>query len=370
MKELWNLFCIAIVLSWMIDNRNLRLSQCNPKRKDVFFTFCLILLLTVFSGLRLWYNDTVTYLQIFEQIRTLPEYVNHQYAFSNGYLFGWLTSFVKTIGFSSQDYLMFYSALIFVPYILFLRQYCHSMIFGVFLMFASGSFAFSIAAIKQSVATALCLCAVTSALDKKWFRYLLLVTLAVMFHPYAAVYLLVPFMMFRPWTARTVFSIVLFVSIGFLLDSMLGVVVDITTMIGANYNESTLSGSGVNIFRVFVSFTPLLLSTLYVRPLFRNSTPENNLFFNLAMLNALIMFVGLFGTANYFARLANYFLPAQFIVLPWMLNKLPSPRDRRLLKFLCVLGYLGYFYYGHAIQHSFDASFSRLTVLEYLTSHF
>ena len=265
---------------------------------------------------------------------------------------------------------MFYSALVFIPYILFLRRYCHSMVFGIFLMFASGSFAFSIAAIKQSVATALCLCAVTFALEKKWFRYFIFIALAVMFHPYAAIYLLVPFMMFRPWGLKTFFSIVFFIAIGFLLDSLLGIVVDITTMIGANYDESSFVGTGVNIFRVLVSFVPLALSTLYVHLLFQDSTQENNLFFNLAMLNALIMFVGLFGTANYFARLANYFLPAQFIVLPWMLNKLPIARDRRLLKSLCVIGYLGYFYYGHAIQHSFDACFNRLTLIEYLTSHF
>ena len=265
---------------------------------------------------------------------------------------------------------MLYSALVFIPYILFLRRHCHSMMFGIFLMFTSGSFAFSIAAIKQSVATALCLIAVTFALEKKWLRYLLFIVLAIMFHPYAVVYLLVPLMQFRPWSIRTFLSIFLFIVVGFLLESLLGVVIDITTMIGANYDESSFSGAGVNIFRVLVCSVPLFLSILYVRPLFRNSTPENNLFFNLSMLNALIMFVGLFGTANYFARLANYFLPAQFIVLPWMLNQIPSRKDRRLLKFLCIIGYLGYFYYGHAIQHSFDSCFSRLTIVEYLASHF
>ena len=32
------------------------------------------------------------------------------------------------------------------------------------------------------------------------------------------------------------------------------------------------------------------------------------------------MFIALFGTANYFARLANYFLIFQTLALPWMLS--------------------------------------------------
>jgi hypothetical protein len=87
--------------------------------------------------------------------------------------------------------------------------------------------------------------------------------------------------------------------------------------------------------------------------------------FNLAMLNALIMFVGLFGTANYFARLANYFLPAQIIVLPWILNRV-HPRDRAWLLPACIAGYLGYFYYENAIIRPFDMGYPQMSIWEYL----
>ena len=89
----------------------------------------------------------------------------------------------------------------------------------------------------------------------------------------------------------------------------------------------------------------------------------------MAMLNALIMFVGLFGTANYFARLANYFLPAQVIVLPWIFKKMHS-LDRKVFTILCVVCYLGYFVYENLLQRAFDAEFSKITLLQYITSHF
>ena len=98
-------------------------------------------------------------------------------------------------------------------------------------------------------------------------------------------------------------------------------------------------------------------------------TKVENMIFNLAMIHALIMFVGLFGTANYFARLANYFLPAHVVVLPWMLNKIYY-RHRAFLKTSCVIGYTGYFMYDNLIRHRFDDAFNQIGLFDYISSHF
>ena len=86
---------------------------------------------------------------------------------------------------------------------------------------------------------------------------------------------------------------------------------------------------------------------------------------NLSMINSVIMFIGLFGTANYFARLANYFLIFQSLSLPWMLKKIGG-RDGKVLTALLVLGYAAYFYYANAINQPFDQGFARLSISEYL----
>ena len=85
---------------------------------------------------------------------------------------------------------------------------------------------------------------------------------------------------------------------------------------------------------------------------------------NLTMLNGAIMFVGLFGTANYFGRLANYFLLFQSLSLPWMLKKIGG-MDRRMLTILMVLGFAAYFYYANVINQPFDQDFARLSLAEY-----
>lgn len=362
---------VSLILAAWIDKRDRALLSCGIQRRERLFTCLLILVLGFFCGLRTWGNDTVTYLEIYEYLtpklgEITPE---NRPTFSSGIGFFYVTSLLKTLGFSKQNYLLVFAFATVILYVLFVRRYSKSMVFGVFLMFTTGFYTFSLAAIKQCMATGLCLLAVTAALERKWMRFLLLMGLAVLFHPYSLIYLLVPFLMFKPWTFRTLLYVVVFVAAGVLLESLLGVVLNVTDMMGANYNELSFVGEGVNIFRVLVSFVPMLLACLCGKALFRNSGDEENLMFNMAMINALIMFVGLFGTANYFARLANYFLPAQIIVLPWIIGRL-VPRDRLVMKTACVVGYLGYFFYENAILRPFATTYTHITIWEYLASMF
>lgn len=358
-------------MAWLVDNRDADLRSRGKKRRERLVTFLFMVVYGFFCGLRTWGNDTGTYLEIYEYLTPVWSEItpDNTPEFSSGIGFFYLSSLLKTWGFSSQNYLMFYAFATAIPYTVFVRRYSKSMVFGVFLMFTTGFYTFPMAAIKQCMATGICLMAVNSALDRKWIRYLALVGLAVLFHPYAIVYLLVPFLMFRPWTSWTFIYVVVFMAAGFYLESLLGTVLDITDMMGANYDEETFVGEGVNIFRVAVSFVPLILAALYGKQLFRDSTREENLMFNMAMLNALIMFVGIFGTANYFARLANYFLPAQVIVIPWILRK-AHPRDRVWLVPACIAGYLGYFVYENAIIRPFDSGYHQISFFEYIATLF
>ena len=367
MTKLWILLAVSLALAWIIDNRDRELLRRDIKKQERLVTWMLIILLGFFCGLRLWGNDTATYRQMYQQMPLWNDFlIENKYDFASGIGFGTLTSLLKTWGLSEQDYLVFYAFATAIPYVMFVRRFSKSMVFGVFLMFTTGFYTFSLAAIKQCMATGLCLVAVGYAVDRKWVRYLLFVGLGMLFHPYAMVYLLVPLMMFKPWGTRTLLYMALFMAVGFYLDTLLGTILNITDMMGAKYSEEEFLGEGVNIFRVLVSFVPMILAALYGKNLFLHSSREDNLMFNLAMLNALIMFVGLFGTANYFARLANYFLPAQVIVLPWILRR-AHPKDQSWLIPLCVIGYTGYFVYENGIYHPFDQYYSHISIWDYIS---
>lgn len=359
---------LAFAVSY--HDRTMLRRYLDGSRKDVFFTSVLILFLGIYCGLRTWYNDTVTYIQIFEQTPLLSDFASdNTSSYAQGIGFAFLNSVIKTIGFSSQDYLMLYALITTYFYVRFVRKYSDNFPLSVFLMFTTGFYTFAFAAIKQCMATAICLAALDSLFEKKRLKYIILVALASLFHPYSIVYLLLLLMDFRPLTWKTYFYIAVFIAAGFSLNSLFGTILDVTDMMGATYDTSSFVGEGVNVFRVLVCFVPVAMMFLFGRKLFIVSNRQENIMYNMAMLNAMIMFVGLFGTANYFARLANYFLPAQVIVLPWVFKKIKNP-GRQIITVLCVVCYLGYFIYGNALQRSFDSEFSKITLWQYITSHF
>ena len=371
MNKLWIMLAVSLAMAWIVEERDRELRYRGFRRRERLVTGLLTLILIFFSGLRIWGNDTTIYIEIYELLIPTIDKLNASNipSVSEGFGFFYLNSLLKTLGFSAQDYLMFFAVVTVIPYVLFVRKHSVSLVFGVFLMFTTGFYTFSMAAIKQAMATGLCLMAVDAALDRKWWRYSLWLVAAMLFHPYAVIYGLVPLLMFRPLTNLTYFYMVAFMVAGFFLESLLGTVLSVTDMMGAKYDETSFVGEGVNLFRVAVSFVPVILAMLYGKPLFRGSSREVNLMFNMAMVNALIMFVGIFGTANYFARLANYFLPAQVIILPWLLKK-AHPRDQSWLIPGCIVGYLGYFIYENAIIRPFDTGYAHMSFWDYIGRFF
>ncbi len=90
---------------------------------------------------------------------------------------------------------------------------------------------------------------------------------------------------------------------------------------------------------------------------------------NLAILNAEIMFVGLFGTANYFARLANYFLVFQAMAIPWLLTHY-EPRSKKLITWAALAGYSMFYVFSNAILDDFDYHYAAVKFWDYLASLF
>ena len=95
-----------------------------------------------------------------------------------------------------------------------------------------------------------------------------------------------------------------------------------------------------------------------------------NMIINLSMMNSVIMFIGLFGTANYFARLANYFLIFQCIALPMILQQFKASSERQL-RFLSEAGFLAYFYYGEVLANgAFDVNYRFISVADFFRQLF
>ena len=340
-------------------------------RKDRIVYLAMSVILVLYVGLRTGYNDTGTYMRIYEAIPAdLPLMKDIDWlALGDNPGFHFTNRVLVKLGFSTQSFLMFYAVITVSIYLWFIRKYSCNIWLSIFLLFTMGVYTFTLAAIKQCVAVAFALLATDCAIRKKYVPFVLWILLAALFHPYAIMYLLVPLLMFEPWSGKSVLLLLVFALAGIFLESLIGTVVNVTDFLGEGYDLDTFTGEGLNPIRVAVIAVPSLIALMARRLIKQADDPVNNLMVNLSMLNAEIMFVGLFGTAIYFGRLANYFLIMQTIALPWLFTHFER-KSRRLLTSGAVVCYTLYYVYTNAIHESFDHHFYSTTLVEYLESLF
>lgn len=372
MSKLLPIFIIGVILAYISDKRALvefdGYGDPIYRKKEKLFFVVLTFTLAIFVGLRTGYNDTGTYMNMYNGLSSgLSNIATLDFNLGENPGFWIINTIIKTLGFTSQDFLMFYAIITLGIYLWFIRKYADNIWLSIFLFFTMGCYTFTMAAIKQCVAVAFCLVATDRYLQNKKISFILWVLLASTFHPYSLMYLIMPVLNFKPWTGKTYLFLFIFLLIGLCLQPLLGSVVDITTMLGEEYDASTFVGEGINIFRLAVVWVPVVLSFFTRKYLKANNTKIDNIILNLTILNAEIMLIGLFGTGNYFGRLANYFLIFQALCLPHLFKTFNN-KSKTIITACCVIGFLLYFYYANVINQNFDYSFYYTPFINYFKS--
>ena len=375
MKELLVIVIPSLLLAALAEyNSTTTVGRFGEKKyikKDKIFFVIMAVALGVFVGLRASYNDTFAYRHAYELLaEDSSVFDGIDWTLGSNPGFNLLNAIFRVAGVQTQSFLMIYALFTVCVYVWFVRKYSDNLWLSMFFFFTMGCYTFTMAAIKQTVAVAICLLATDRAIEKKWVSFVMLILVAATFHPYSLMYIMIPVLMFNPWTTKTYVMLGVFAVVGVGLQSFMGTIVDITAMLGEEYTAASFSGDGVNIFRVVVVWVPVVLSFLARSFLKENDDRADNAIINLTMLNAEVMFIALFGTANYFARLANYFLIFQTIALP-KLFKYYNKAGEKLLTICAMLGYLAYFTYAEGILYGgFDTLFRRTTLWEYIRTLF
>lgn len=336
-------------------------------RKEWVIYAVMAVVMILFVGLRKGYNDTYFYRHAYELLQPGTPWTDVDWRIGNNPGFNVVNQILVNLGFNVQSFLMFYAAVTVGIYLWFIRKYSGNIWLTLFLFIVTGAYTFTFAAIKQCVAVAFCLVGTDRAIRKKWIPFVLWVVLGSLFHAYSLMYLIVPFLMFAPWTKKTYLMLAAFGAAGVLLQPLMGTVISITSMLGEGYSVEEFLGEGVNPFRLAVVAVPVVLSFMTRRVIWKKNDRAMNAMVNLTMLNAEIMFVALFGTANYFARLANYFLVFQCVSIPFLFSNFDRATRRWLIP-AAVVCYVAYFYYANVINQHFDSGFSSVTLGSWLQS--
>ena len=344
------------------------------EKKDRLFFFFMVLFFVIFVGLRRYYNDTNVYIRNYEQIPVYDSFSSTVFADLNWTLggcpgFGIIERVMRYFHFSSQSFIMAFSAFTFITFLWFIKKHTCDIFLSVYFFITMEMFTFAMAALRQCAAIAFCLIAIEFFLRRKYFLFVLFVIFGISVHEYAFVFFVVPLLSFKPWSNKTYVFIGVFTVAAIFMRQLLGSITDIAISVNGMYDKDEFFSAGVNIFRVLVVWVPVVLSFL-VKDKFSSEKKAENLIINLSMLNATVMFLGLFGTANYFARLANYFLIFQIIALPIILRYFDD-NTRKYLTAFSFVGYLAYFVYGNGFaQGGFDANYYGISIFKYLGNIF
>ena len=338
------------------------------------FAIIIILWATLFSGLRLSYNDTLHYVAYFENAATtLSEHfaTSSETGFTDNPLYYIVEVLVKGVIDNYHVWFVLTAWVSCYVAIKFFKHYSTSFSITLMLFYAVGTYVMYIAAIKQSIAVAILMCAIPFALKKKWIPYYLLVILAILFHTHAFLFLVMPLLMRKPWgkytwcfAAATVFAMATY-------NSTLGAFMEYAQSIGANVAEvEVFDGHSVNVIRVVVYSVAPILALVFRRRLFTNSTDSENLFANMSILSWMILTIGTVEGGNLFARMAGYFEWATAITLPWMVKKLFTERSQKIVFAFIVVLYSIYFLYVFGVSKNFDVEYSAMTFWQFIVSLF
>ncbi|MBE6985051.1 MAG: EpsG family protein [Ruminococcaceae bacterium] len=343
----------------------------SSSRERIFFTIILCYTI-VFSGLRVSYNDTYAYIQGFNSALEFPEVLSHfDWNLGSNPGFRIFVSIIRTFTDNSNLYLMICSAITLGITLWFVRKYTKSFVLALFLFFMMGYYTFTMAAVKQTLTTALALIAVDKLIKNKKLSFVFILLIGATFHPYCLMYFCIPLLLKQvPWKKGTWILIICVSGISYAFNFLPEALVNITEYFGESYGQEMFVGEGINAFRVMVYFTPVAISFIWRKILFINSTQKENLFVNCTIVCAMIMFIGLFGNANTFARLAMYFEPMIYIALPWMLYKLKARMAGFVIGTGCYTAFPLYFCYQMVIASTFDQAFSSISLWQFFESFF
>lgn len=370
MKEILPIVIGAFFWAWMTEaSTRGKYGIHRQSAANMIPFFMLVLTLALPAVLRKSFNDTGAYIRSFYLAKPLAALLQSgELHILRNPLFRIYESLIHS--YTSNESIFFLFPAFFVQYtnVRFIRRHSPSFLMGIGLYLFLGTYVFSLAAMKQTIAMAMLLYAVEALMERKTFRFYLLVFVAFLFHTYAIMFVVLPLFTVKPWSPRTfliLFGIV-FVMNNF--DTVLQRFIDIANESGKNVSADEIIGAAaINPIRVAVYAVPSLFALVFRRYIFvGKGDREHNILVNMAFLTVAIMSIGLVNAANMFARMGQYFEFGIICGLPWMLSKPFDKSSERLVYLIAIVCFAGFFCYANLIQIVFDEQFGRYTVMQFL----
>lgn len=288
--------------------------QSRKRRKYFLIIACVELI--ILAGIR-GYSvgaDTSVYLSALEYYKALPKdeilraELVYPYDFETGYFF--LTKLCAWLGFSKTAFLFLIAVIIYIPMFVAIYKQSLNPYLSILTYFSFSLFAYSLGIFRQMIALAIVVCGIEYVKNRNFFKYLLLVCIAMTFHSTAILSLAIYFLYPLKWNMN---ALVLFVISGIAL--FFGpYIVELMILLMPKYkgyiDGEWQSGGSYLMLILFVAIFVLI----YVENKKQSPTATNKLAFDALALTILVQSIGY--SLNIFGRAIGFFSVYLLFLIP------------------------------------------------------
>ena len=344
---------IVIIISFFYECvRNVQ----NAKRGvKILLIFSLCASLCLFAGLRTQYNDTLSYINEFSSTpNSISKVISGEFKISNVYLFKFFTYFIYHYVSTNPNVFLFLASAVFVvPSVMLIARYSKNFMFSMLLFVFGGGYLFSLAGLKQAMATGIVLMGLPALLDKKYFKYYFFCFLAVGFHAYSFLFFILPILGTEVFNKRTVVFCLGLILVGIGLSYFSNVISAIVEFLGKEIDEKVLVSGSVNILRTVVFSVPLILTLLGRKKVNQSCSESEKFLIKLSVFSSIFMILATFGNPVLFGRIPYYFTIGSVISVPMLIKKVFRGKEATIISFFASICYVAFGCYSLYVAGGF-----------------
>ena len=338
--------------------------------------FLVIAILIWFAGTRTRMNDTAIYMTSFKtRVPTgLSALRQVDWSLGNNPLFRVYEVLLKTfISSDPQIFILISSAIVVYSMVRFLFRYSYDFGKSIYFFLTFTVYGFTMAAIKQTIATAIAIWIIPCIQEKKYWKMFFILAVAMLIHPYVVIILIAVILYDKGLWNRYLYTIIITTFlIGITFSAFTGFVFRLTELIGQDYEENwDIASSGVGIARVIAYTIVPVLSLLCKEDIEKDNNPFFDLCINMSIVAMCLSIISWFGGAVLFGRLPAYFGLFICIALPYILHH-ANERYGNVVEVLIFVAYLYFymtyynkFFEGYGVG-MWDSVYNRISLLRLL----
>ena len=329
---------ILIFLSYILIN-SLDLSEKTKKQAFLIFVGLLLVLLAALRHQSVG-TDTSDYWHDYE----IGRYATFKEAFTEwgeNKAYYWLNGIFSNAGLPIQVWFGFLGVASVGPVFYLIYKYAENPLFSVILYLSVGTYAFTLAGLKQALAIALLIFAFIQVINKKTLAFLILVVLATFFHQTSIVFLVVyPLAKIKSLKIQTLIYSLMTLLAFFNAIPIIRVVLELLD--NEHYEGYLNEGAQYSLVSFFIQLLMLLVCLLYA-PNSKMEPHTKAAFFTMAFLGiAMQAYASSFATMF---RISVYFNSGALILMPNALRSEPNSHHRMLLECAAMAVFLSYYMY-------------------------